>query len=112
METAAITNQKGFVNGAHPKPIDHDADDDEPKDMAQDNKLTLPSWVMPLMVTIVIAFVGNLGASMYWAGQIATNQANTVEQIKDLKTEVYRLRADNQSLREEVIGLKAMRQSR
>lgn len=111
METAVITTNKGFVNGAHPMHIEH-AEEDEPNEMAQDNKLTLPSWVMPLMVTIVIAFVGNLGASMYWAGQIATNQANTVEQIKDLKTEVYRLRADNQSLREEVIGLKAMRQQR
>ena len=112
METAAIHN-KGLVNGAHTMPHNlYDADEDEPKEMAQENKLSLPSWVLPVMITILIAFITNLGTSLYWAGQMASNQTHMVEQFNDLKAEVNRLRTDNQSLREEVIGLKAIRQQR
>lgn len=109
METAAITNNKGFVNGAPAMPHKYDAEEEEPNEMAE-NKLNLPSWVLPVLITILIAFITNLGTSLYWAGQMASNQQHMVEQFSDLKTEVYRLRADNQSLREEVIGLKALRQ--
>lgn len=107
-----IANQPGFVNGAQAMPHNQfDVEDEEPKEMAE-NKLSLPSWVLPVMITILIAFITNLGTSLYWAGQMASNQAHMVEQFNDLKTEVYRLRGDNQSLREEVIGLKALRQQR
>ena len=112
META-VNRKETFVNGAHiTKPHEYDAETDEPTDMAQENKLSLPSWVLPVMITILIAFITNLGTSLYWAGQMASNQTHMVEQFNDLKTEVYRLRGDNQSLREEVIGLKALRQQR
>lgn len=100
METAGI---QPYTNGlARP-----DVPEQESDKMAEESKVTLPGWVMPLMVTLLLAFAGNLGASLYWAGQVASNQAHMVESVNELKNEVRSLRTENQALREQLAGLGA-----
>ncbi len=70
-------------------------------------RVALPVYVLPLLVTLLLAFLANLSYSLYWAGQIASNQANMVETLRELKTEVRELRTENQQLREQVAGLTA-----
>ncbi len=70
-------------------------------------RVALPVYVLPLLVTLLLAFLANLSYSLYWAGQIASNQANMTETLKELKTEVRELRADNQQLRDQVVELTA-----
>lgn len=105
METAEI---RPYANGlARP-----DVPEQESDTMAEEPKVTLPGWVLPLLVTILLAFIGNLSASLYWAGQVASNQAHMVESLSDLKSEVRQLRNENQGLREQLAGLAAAARQR
>lgn len=70
-------------------------------------KVELPSWVFPMLVTLLIAFLGNLGASAYWAGQLAADQRNTANELRELKSEVKQLQGINTELREKVAGVTA-----
>lgn len=99
METAAYTN--GLARPDVPKT------ESEPMAEESSSKVTMPNWMLPLLVTILLAFVGNLGASLYWAGQVASNQIHLVESVNDLKGEVRSLRTENQALREQLAGLAA-----
>jgi uncharacterized protein HemX len=63
-------------------------------------RVSLPTYVLPLLVTLLLAFVANLGYSVYWAGQMSSNQQNMSEAIRELKGEVRELREQNQRLRE------------
>lgn len=75
-------------------------------------RVSLPTYVLPLLVTLLLAFLANLSYSLYWAGQMASNQANMVDTLREVKTEVRELRVDNQRLREQVTALTAARPSR
>lgn len=75
-------------------------------------RVSLPTYVLPLLVTLLLAFLANLSYSLYWAGQMASNQANMVDTLREVKTEVRELRIDNQRLREQVTALTAARPSR
>lgn len=75
-------------------------------------RVSLPTYVLPLLVTLLLAFLANLSYSLYWAGQMASNQANLVDTLREVKTEVRELRIDNQRLREQVTALTAARPSR
>jgi hypothetical protein len=101
--------KSGFRNGLAARPDATPAKKDE---MAEESRVTLPGWVLPMMVTILLAFFGNLGASLYWAGQVASNQAHMVESLVDLKSEVRQLRNENQGLREQLAGLAAAARQR
>lgn len=70
-------------------------------------RVSLPVYVLPLLVTLLIAFLANLSYSLYWAGQMASNQANMAERLNELKTEVRELRVENQRLREQMTTLNA-----
>lgn len=70
-------------------------------------RVSLPTYVLPLLVTLLLAFLANLSYSLYWAGQMASNQANMVDTLREVKTEVRELRVDNQRLREQVTALTA-----
>lgn len=91
-----------YTNGLA-QPVEQEA-------MAEETRVSLPGWLLPMMVTLVLAFVGNLGYSMYWAGQVTSNQVHLAESLGELKTEVRQLRADNQALREQLAGVTATRQ--
>ena len=72
-------------------------------------RVSLPTYVLPLLVTLLLAFLANLSYSLYWAGQMAANQANMVEKLSELKSEVRELRTENQRLRDQVSSMAAPR---
>lgn len=70
-------------------------------------RVSLPAWVFPLLLSILIVFVTNLGYSLIWVGQMGSNQNHLVEALKEVKQEVQQLRSENQQLRDQVISLAA-----
>lgn len=75
-------------------------------------RVSLPAWVFPLLLSILIVFVTNLGYSLVWAGRMGSDQANLVNALNEVKTEVRELRGENQKLREQVAALTAAGSSR
>lgn len=75
-------------------------------------RVSLPVWVFPLLLSILIAFLTNLGYSLVWVGQIGSNQSNMVNALNEVKSEVRELRGENQKLREQVAALTAAGQPR
>jgi len=75
-------------------------------------RVSLPTYVLPLLVTLLLAFVANLGYSVYWAGQMSSNQQNMAEAIREMKTEVRELRDQNQRLREQLTVLSSTNRQR
>lgn len=73
-------------------------------------RVSLPVWVFPVLMALLLAFLTNLSYSLYWAGQMTSNQGHLVEAIQELKSEVRTLRQENQELRNQVVGLAAVRQ--
>jgi predicted membrane chloride channel (bestrophin family) len=95
-----LTLEKGSVLAKPKQNAMQKTDDQQPR-------VSLPAYVLPLLVTLLLAFLVNLSYSLYWAGQMASNQANMVDTLRELKVEVRELRGENQRLREQVTALTA-----
>ena len=71
-------------------------------------RVSLPTYVLPLLVTLLLAFLANLSYSLYWAGQMSANQANMVKELGELKLELRENRAENQRLRDQITALSSV----
>jgi len=70
-------------------------------------KVALPTWVLPIILTLLMAFVAQLGTSVWWASQMATNQQHMLGQMTEMRDEMKAVRAENQKLSIEIAALKA-----
>lgn len=68
-------------------------------------RVSLPAYFLPVIVTLLLAFLGNMSFSIYWAGQVAANQAHMVDTLVELKAEVKQLREENQALQRQVVEI-------
>lgn len=70
-------------------------------------RVILPAWVLPLLVTLLLAFLTNLSYSFYWAGQMASKQEAAEQRQIKMQADIERLTLVNQDLRERLAAIAA-----
>lgn len=70
-------------------------------------KVALPTWVLPIILTLLLTIVGNIVTSVWWASQMTVNQQHMIDRVAELRADVQRLSTENQRLREDVAAIKA-----
>lgn len=70
-------------------------------------RVMLPVWVLPLLVTLLLAFLTNLSYSFYWAGQMASKQEAAEQRQIKMQADIERLTITNQDLRERLAAIAA-----
>ncbi len=76
------------------------------KEVATTNsKVSVPSWVVTILVTTLLVFLANFGASFYWAGQMVARQELAERQLSEMKQQLQRLNDLNQEMRERLAAM-------
>lgn len=88
-------------------------DEDKEKDVpTASSKVTVPSWLVTVIVTGALAFLANFGTSVYWAGQMAAKQEAAEQRQIKMQADIERLTVANQDLRERLAAIAAAQRPR